>query len=104
MGPPILRDGRYAMIAFLGSAPTGALLRMRRINGQQPVKPLPQSGRVSFKLRHDPKSKPLGNHVQTGSGKVRPLGCPIDDSLRACPEGAFARACAGAMDARALAA
>src|SRR5437867_12658855 len=37
MGPPILRDGRYATIAFLGSACTCALLRMRRINAQHLV-------------------------------------------------------------------
>jgi hypothetical protein len=37
MGPPILRDGRYATIAFFGSVRTRALLRMRRINGQHLV-------------------------------------------------------------------
>src|SRR5437867_9699678 len=38
MGPPHpLRDGRYATIAVLGSVRTCALLRMRRIHGQQLV-------------------------------------------------------------------
>ena len=36
-GRPILRDGRYATIGFLGSACTCALLRMRRMNGQHLV-------------------------------------------------------------------
>jgi len=36
-GRPILRDGRYATIAFLGSARTCALLRMRRIHDPHPV-------------------------------------------------------------------
>src|SRR5262245_35512725 len=34
-GRPILRDGRYATIAFPGSARTCALLRMRRIHGKK---------------------------------------------------------------------
>src|SRR5262245_23559552 len=38
-GRPILRDGRYATIAFLRSARTCALLRMRRIHSQHLVIP-----------------------------------------------------------------
>ena len=45
-GRPILRDGRYATIALLGSARTCALLRMRRINVQHLV--------ISIQLQREP--------------------------------------------------
>src|SRR5215831_5161511 len=43
-GRPILRDGRYATIAFLVRARSCALLRMRRIRAVYPVTPILSSG------------------------------------------------------------
>src|SRR5215470_10424876 len=46
-GRPILRDGRYARIAFLGSVCTCALLRMRRIKADRGQSRLIVKGRFT---------------------------------------------------------